>query len=68
MPTPPSTTTTPTTTTASPQFQESLLESRTSPNHQRQHMPHKNPSSWINESTALYNLNQGLAVSFTFSY
>jgi len=52
-------------TIGSPQFQESLLENRNSPTQQRQNMPlsnHKPPSPWMNESTALYNLNQGLAV------
>ncbi|KAG1344963.1 hypothetical protein G6F62_004308 [Rhizopus arrhizus] len=51
-------------TIGSPQFQESLLENRNSPTQQRQNMPlsnHKPPSPWMNESTALYNLNQGLA-------
>ncbi|RCH81464.1 hypothetical protein CU098_007615, partial [Rhizopus stolonifer] len=54
-------------TMGSPQFQESLLDNRNSPIPPRQTMPvsnHKAPSPWINESTALYNLNQGLTTMY----
>ncbi|KAI9276259.1 UEV domain-containing protein [Sporodiniella umbellata] len=50
------------TTTGSPQIQESVLDSRNPSVSPRQIKPTPNHSSpWINESTALYNLNQGLA-------
>ena len=65
------------TNTSSPQIQESILD-RASPQQQRQSMPsqhlnngspalsHGSPQTpaWMGESTALYNMNQGLAVRF----
>lgn len=60
----------------SPQMQQESLLDRASPSQQRQSMPsqpinngspaisHASPMPrWMGESTALYNMNQGLAVS-----